>query len=42
MAFLEKGFRERGLIDIQKESITYTRWLTSDELDIDIDQEEAA
>jgi len=31
VAFLEKGFRERGLIDIQKESITYTRWFTSDE-----------
>ena len=31
MAFLEKGFRERGLIDIQKDSSTYTRWFTSDE-----------
>jgi hypothetical protein len=30
VAFLEKGFRERGLIDIKKDSITYTRWFTSD------------
>jgi hypothetical protein len=31
VAFLEKGFRERGLTDIQKDPITYTRWFTSDE-----------
>jgi hypothetical protein len=31
VAFLEKGLRERGLIDIKKDSIAYTRWFTSDE-----------
>lgn len=31
MAFLEKGFRERGLVDIAKDFITYNRWFTSDD-----------
>lgn len=31
MAFLEKGFRGRGLVDIKKDLITYNRWFTSDD-----------
>ncbi len=31
MAFLEKGFRERGLVDIKKDLITYNRWFTADD-----------
>jgi hypothetical protein len=31
MAFIESGLRERGVVDIEKESITYTRWFASDD-----------
>jgi hypothetical protein len=31
VAFLEKGFSKRGLVDIKKDSTNYNRWFTSDD-----------
>lgn len=31
MAFIESGLRARGVVDIEKERMTYTRWFASDD-----------